>query len=141
MSTGSDRLFVIRVLLIAQLVMCVVITVVAFLLGDTPADTEGFAGRVGSVEGYSAGLGGLVCLIPNAYFAIRVFQHRGARSAQKIVRSFYAGEAGKLALTAVLFAAVFVWVKPLSPGWLFAAFVLVQATGWVTPLFVRDRRR
>lgn len=126
MSTGSDRLLVIRVLLIAQFITCLVMTVLAMASGI--------------VQAYSAGLGGLVCLIPNAYFAVRVFQHRGARAAQKIVRSFYAGEAGKLALTALLFAGIFVLVKPLSPGWLFAAFVVVQAIGWVTPLFVKDRR-
>lgn len=127
MPKGGDRLRVIRVLLIAQFVMCLALVAVAWWFG--------------SVQAYSAGLGGLVCLVPNGYFAVRVFQHRGARAAQKIVRSFYAGEAGKLALTALLFGAIFVWIKPLSPGWLFAAFVAVQITGWVTPLFVKDQRQ
>jgi hypothetical protein len=35
--------------------------------------------------------------------------------ATAIVRSFYAGEAGKLILTAVLFALTFAGVKPLAP--------------------------
>src|SRR5690606_2935274 len=58
----------------------------------------------GQVAGYSGLCGGLIVWLPNLYFAHKAFRFSGARAAQSIVRSFYAGEAGKLILTAVLFA-------------------------------------
>ncbi len=48
----------------------------------------------GVVAGYSGLCGGLIALLPNMYFAHRAFRFPGARAAQAIVRSFYAGEAG-----------------------------------------------
>ncbi|WP_428356917.1 ATP synthase subunit I [Methyloprofundus sp.] len=53
----------------------------------------------------SAFYGGLVALIPNWYFARKINQHTG-QEAKKIVRAFYAGESGKLILTAMLFALI-----------------------------------
>lgn len=54
----------------------------------------------------SAALGGAAAFIPNLYFALRI--HRAAgQEARKIVRSFYAGESGKLLLTAALFFMIF----------------------------------
>lgn len=53
----------------------------------------------------SAFYGGLVALIPNWYFARKINMHKG-QDAKKIVRSFYAGESGKLILTAILFALI-----------------------------------
>ena len=53
----------------------------------------------GNVAGYSALSGGLIAWLPNLYFAHKAFRFSGARAAQEIVRSFYAGEAGKLILT------------------------------------------
>ena len=69
-------------------------------------------------------------MIPNGYFAFRVFAHQGAQSAARIVRAFYWGEAAKLGLTAAMFCLVFVLVRPLSVAALFGAFVVVQAVGW-----------
>lgn len=112
---------VVRALLIYQFAGCVFLSAVALAFGLTPA--------------YSVLLGGLICVVPNVYFAYRTFKFRGARAAREIVRSFYAGEAGKLALTAVLFAAVFIGVKSLNPLALFAGFCLVQMIGWLVPLF------
>ncbi|MDK1397555.1 F0F1 ATP synthase subunit I, partial [Pseudomonas protegens] len=80
----------------------------------------------GVVAGYSGLCGGLIALLPNVYFAHRAFRFSGARAAQAIVRSFYAGEAGKLILTAVLFALTFAGVKPLAPLAVFGVFVLTQ---------------
>ncbi len=53
----------------------------------------------------SALYGGLAALIPNWYFARKINKHKG-KEAKKIVRSFYAGESGKLILTAILFALI-----------------------------------
>lgn len=56
----------------------------------------------GVVSGYSGLCGGLIAWLPNVYFAWKAFRFSGARAAQAIVKSFYAGEAGKMILTAVL---------------------------------------
>lgn len=88
----------------------------------------------------SAAAGGGASLLPNLYFAHRAFRYSGARSAQKILRSFYSGEAIKLLLTALFFALVFKYLKPLNVAALFGAFIAVQMAVWVTP-FVADRNK
>ena len=122
MQQGGQRLRVIKLLLIWQLVAALA------------AGTVGLASDVQA--GYSALLGGLICWLPNCYFAFRAFRHRGARSARKIVRSFYAGEAGKMALTMLLFAVVFVNVRPLNALALFVGYIATQASNWIVPLMV-----
>ena len=94
---------------------------------------------VDPVAGYSGLLGGLIAWLPNIYFAHKAFRFSGARAAQAIVRSFYAGEAGKLIFTSALFALVFTGVKPLNPLSLFGAFILTQGVGWFAPLLIKKR--
>lgn len=93
----------------------------------------------GSVSGYSGLCGGLIAWLPNVYFAHKAFRFSGARAAQAIVRSFYAGEAGKLILTAVLFALTFAGVKPLDALAVFGVFLLTQLVNWFSPLLTRTR--
>lgn len=93
----------------------------------------------GNVSGYSGLMGGLIVWIPNVYFAYKAFRYTGARAAQAIVRSFYAGEAGKLILTAALFTLAFAGVKPLAPLALFGCFLLTQMVSWFTPLLMKTR--
>lgn len=68
--------------------------------------TAGFALAGGRAYALSAALGGAAAFIPNLYFALRVYRSAG-QEARKIVRSFYAGESGKLLLTAALFFMIF----------------------------------
>ena len=91
----------------------------------------------GLIAGYSGLLGGLVALIPNCYFAYRVYRYSGARSARAIVGEFYSGEAGKLILTAVLFITVWLAVKPLVVAAVFGGYIAVLATGASALLIVR----
>ena len=93
----------------------------------------------GSVAGYSGLCGGLIAWLPNLYFAHKAFRFSGARAAQAIVRSFYAGEAGKLVLTAVLFALTFAGVKPMEPLAVFGVFFLTQLVNWFSPLLMKTR--
>jgi ATP synthase protein I len=93
----------------------------------------------GAVSGYSGLCGGLIAWLPNLYFAHKAFRFSGARAAQAIVRSFYAGEAGKLILTAVLFALTFAGVKPLEALAVFGVFLLTQLVNWFTPLLLNTR--
>ncbi|WP_324732593.1 F0F1 ATP synthase subunit I [Pseudomonas paeninsulae] len=93
----------------------------------------------GAVSGYSGLCGGLIAWLPNLYFAHKAFRFSGARAAQAIVRSFYAGEAGKLILTAVLFALTFAGVKPLDALAVFGVFLLTQLVNWFSPLLMKIR--
>lgn len=68
--------------------------------------TAGFALAGDRSEALSAISGGVAAFIPNLYFALRVHKSAG-QEARKIVRSFYAGESGKLLLTAALFFMIF----------------------------------
>lgn len=68
--------------------------------------TAGFGLTWGKSYALSAILGGAAAFIPNLYFALRVYRSAG-QEARKIVRSFYAGESGKLLLTGALFFMIF----------------------------------
>lgn len=90
----------------------------------------------GNVAGYSALIGGVIAWLPNLYFAHKAFRFSGARAAREIVRSFYAGEAGKLILTFVLFALAFAGVKPMEAPMLFGAYLLTLMVSWFSPLLI-----
>jgi ATP synthase protein I len=60
---------------------------------------------------YSAVIGGGISIIVTLYFAVQVFSSNNDYSAGKIARSFYAGEAIKIVLTAVLFGIAIVWLN------------------------------
>ena len=92
----------------------------------------------GWVAAYSAWLGGLTALLPNAYFTYKAFQYLGARSIAVIVQSFWAGEMGKLILTALLFAVLFLGVKPLNVLAVFIGYILVQMTSATSLLLTKS---
>jgi ATP synthase protein I len=79
-----------------------------------------------ATAGYSALLGGLICVVPNAFLALRMVTGTMGGDPRRALNATYIGAVGKLILTAALFAAVFVLVRPLRPGWLFAGFVAAQ---------------
>ena len=87
----------------------------------------------GMVSAFSVFLGGLISIIPNAYFAFKVFRYRGARSTELLVRSAYTGELVKLALTGAGFALVFTQIDPLllHIAGLFCGFITVYLAGLV----------
>jgi len=80
----------------------------------------------GQVSGYSALLGGLTCVIPNAFLALRLAVPRRDPGADALVRAAYIGELGKLALTVLMFSGVFALVRPLAAGALFIGFIAAQ---------------
>jgi len=83
-------------------------------------------GLVGGVAGYSAMLGSLTCVIPNAFLATRIVLARRDPGPRALIRAAYTGEMGKLALTVLMFSLVFVMVRPLAAGALFAGFIAAQ---------------
>ena len=88
-----QKLSVVNKILAGQVLIVVFVTLGFFLLGN-------------SISAKSALYGGLVALIPNWYFARKINKHKG-EDARKVVRSFYAGESGKLIITAAIFALIF----------------------------------
>ena len=83
-------------------------------------------GIYGNVAGYSALLGVLTCVIPNAFLALRLAVPRRDPGARSLIRAAYLGELGKLAITVLMFSIVFVLVRPLNAAALFAGFVVTQ---------------
>ncbi len=83
-------------------------------------------GVFGTVAGYSALLGGLICVIPNAFLALRLIVPRRDPGAQALLGAAWVGEIGKLALTVLFFTLVFALVRPLSAAALFAGFITTQ---------------
>ncbi|WP_240616488.1 ATP synthase subunit I [Marinobacter fuscus] len=78
------------------------------------------------LAGYSALIGGLIFIIPNAYFAHRTYRYQGARRMHQAVSNMFRAASIKLALTAVFFAAVFTLMEPVhAPALLFTFAVMV----------------
>ena len=77
------------------------------------------------VVAYSVMSGGLIAIIPQAYFAMLAFRWRGALSARAIARSSYAGEAGKFVLSITGFAVVFALVKPIDGLAVFSGYLVM----------------
>jgi ATP synthase protein I len=76
--------------------------------------------------------GGLVAVVPQAYFAMLAFRWRGARSARGIVRSGHVGEVGKFLLSVVGFGLVFATLRPLNAPAVFGSYLAmlaIQITG------------
>ncbi len=78
----------------------------------------------GKVAGYSALLGSLACVVPNAFLGLRIMAPRRDPGALK--RAAWIGEIGKLALTVLLFVLIFTRVEPLEAAALFAGFIVSQ---------------
>ena len=115
-------------LIACQLSLTVLLAIIATLLSSTTA-------------GISALLGGLVSVLPNAYFAIKLFKYHGAMAAKQIVNSFYKGEALKMILSVVLFSLVFKFFK-IIPVVFFAVYIVAQMAFWFAPLiFVGNKNR
>ncbi|NOR36313.1 MAG: F0F1 ATP synthase subunit I [Woeseiaceae bacterium] len=96
-------------------------------------------GLYGNVAGYSALLGSLTCVIPNAFLALRLVVPRRDPGAGALIRAAYIGELGKLALTVLMFSIVFAMVRPLSAAALFAGFIAAQLMT-IAGLLLRDGR-
>lgn len=94
-------------------------------------------GVFGRVAAYSGFLGGLTCLLPNAFLALRLAVARTDNGAQALVNAAWIGEIGKLALTVLFFTLVFTLVRPLSASALFAGFIATQLVVF-SGLLMRD---
>lgn len=89
---------------------------------------------IGPVAAYSSMFGSLSAYLPSLLFALVVVPKFGADSAT-FLRTAAVAEVAKIFLTGLLCAAVFIWVKPLSPGWFFAGMAAVIFSGRFGLLF------
>ena len=93
------------------------------LQGLTLAVVAGIALLLDTEIGVSILLGGLIQLIPQAWFTWQAFKYAGANHANAIVRSMYRGEAGKLVLTACGFTVVYNVIDNVNAIALMSAFL------------------
>jgi ATP synthase protein I len=115
----SKHKLLVRRLVFAQLALIISLPMIFYIKGQ--------------VFAYSVLIGTLISFVPNLYFVYRVFKYQGARSARKILQSFYAGESIKLLLTALFFGLAFALIEPLNVLAVFIGFISIQATSWLTP--------
>lgn len=79
--------------------------------------------------------GGLVWILPNLYFAWRVFANVSPRAAKQVMRTFFWSEFIKLGLIIGLFLGLTRWFNlPIGP--LLIGYFAAQATFWFAPLVV-----
>jgi ATP synthase protein I len=95
-----------------------------------------------ALAAYSAFIGGLIFIVPNAWFVHRVYRYQGARHARLVVGNLFRAESTKIALTAVSFAAIFTLMEPVHvPALLFTFAVMVVAGGALRWLIQPQPRR
>ena len=82
---------------------------------------------------YSAAVGGLICVIPGAYLAARMFRDGRDRSPVHVLWSFYLNEVVKIALTVVMFAVAILYLE-LNLLVMFLAYVATTMVYWLALL-------
>ncbi len=115
----QGKILALKVVLL-QIIVVLVATVLAFYWKE--------------VASFSIWVGGVICILPNSYFAFKAFKYAGARQAHQIVVNIYAGEAVKILLTVVLFVVAFKILSVL-PGPLFLGYALALVFNWLA-LFI-----
>lgn len=70
-------------------------------------------------------VGGLIQVVPQAWFNQQAFRYSGARQTGLILRSMYWGQAGKLLLTVALFSLAFGFLEELDIFALLITFVVM----------------
>jgi F0F1-type ATP synthase assembly protein I len=84
----------------------------------------------GPVAAYSSLFGSLSVYIPGLIFTFLVMRKMGGDSVV-FLRTAALAEFGKLTLTGVLCAVVFIWVKPLAAGYFFLGMIGVLIANWI----------
>jgi ATP synthase protein I len=84
----------------------------------------------GRVAGLSALAGGGISGVASAALALIGFAPRAGSQPERVARAFYVGEGVKLAITVVLFVAVFVTLKVSFPA-LFGTYIATLFVYWI----------
>ena len=75
-------------------------------------------------------MGGLIQILPQAWFSWQAFKYAGASNVDRVVRSMYRGELGKVVMTATLFAILFTVNKQWDYIVLFTTFLAMIPLQW-----------
>ena len=110
-----------------RIVLVQLVGLIGFTVAYLPFDEGGYA------RTYSILLGGLSSMVPSAFMAWHLT--RPTLTPGKAFRKVVYGEIGKLAMTAIIFIAVFVFVKPLDVLFFFSSLVLSMLCHVFVPLF------
>ena len=94
---------------------------------------------IGDARGWSVMLGGLIQIVPQAWFTRQAYRHTGARQAHLVVQAMYQGETGKVVLTAALFVVAFVGLKNLNFLVLMSSFIVMMPVQWFFTIRVLKR--
>ncbi len=97
---------------------------------------SGFLMLGGWINALSPAMGGVIALLPNCFFAYKMFLSRNLE-AKKIVRSFYTGESTKIILTAALFTMVF-QIPNLNLLTLLIGYLAVLSVFWFALILWRN---
>ncbi|CAI8166718.1 MAG: Uncharacterised protein [Cellvibrionales bacterium UBA7375] len=89
-----------------------------------------FIGMTDKLMAVSALMGGLIQILPQAWFSWQAFKYAGASNVDKVVQSMYRGELGKVVMTATLFAILFTVDKQWNYIALFTTFLLMIPLQW-----------
>jgi F0F1-type ATP synthase assembly protein I len=85
---------------------------------------------VSPVAAYSVLAGGLAIYLPGLLFTVLVARRMGGDTAA-FLRAVALAEVFKLVLTGIICAVVFVFVKPLVPGFFFLGMIGVLISSWI----------
>jgi ATP synthase protein I len=78
--------------------------------------------------------GGAICIIPNIYFAHKLFAQTGALAAKRIIASFYICEVVKFIITILLFIVAFKYFNTNKLA-IFLGYIVAQIAFWMAALF------
>ena len=86
---------------------------------------------VDPIAAMSSILGSLAVYLPGLMFTVLAVRRLGGDTGA-FLRTATLAEFGKLLLTGTLCGLVFVFVKPLAPGFFFLGMIVTMAVGWGT---------
>jgi ATP synthase protein I len=86
----------------------------------------------------SALLGGMVCVLPNIYFAKQVFTKSRTAAAGTLLRTVYIAEFIKMGLAIALLAIALIKYKEVNPIALFVTYFIAHSCTWVVPLITHQ---
>ena len=86
----------------------------------------------------SALLGGLICVLPNLYFARQLFLRKRGLQIRGLVWSAFGAEFVKIMLAVLLFAVVFIHYEGVHPLVLLATYFVAHSCNWAVPLLVPE---
>ena len=82
----------------------------------------------------SAFLGGLICVLPNMYFARQLFSGKRSLQIRGLVWSAFGAEFVKMMLAVLLFAVVFIHYEGAHPLVLLATYFVAHSCNWAVLL-------